>query len=165
MEVSTVKEKMKSRPYFLRIWLDCRESIARLKTWKVWDFQNIKNFEIFREFESKCQRSIPDMAKVRPAGRMRPSRFFLRPLSLKYLIPYSQLYKKIWLFKPKYDFLLYPLDVWNEFAAPRTFKVTENGPWVKKSGHPWSIPRAFSVLTKNLHSSWSRFLTFWLKCL
>ncbi len=55
--------------------------------------------------------SLPDMAKMRPAGRMRPSRLFLRPLSLKYLIPHSQLYQKIWLFKPKYDFLDYPLDI------------------------------------------------------
>ncbi len=28
--------------------------------------------------------------------------------------------------------------VWNELADPRTFKITENGPWLKNSGHPWS---------------------------
>ena len=28
---------------------------------------------------------------------------------------------------------------WNEFAAPRTLQMIENGPRLKKSGHPWSI--------------------------
>ena len=33
--------------------------------------------------------------------------------------------------------LLHPSTPWNELAAPRTLKIIENGPWVKKSGHPW----------------------------
>ncbi len=103
------------------------------------------------------------MAKVQPAGCIRPSRLFWRPLSLKYLIPHSSFLKKIWLFKPKYDIFekhfrnllrftqicremfkiilnlhppTYLFHVWNNLAAPRTFKITENGLWVKKSGHP-----------------------------
>ncbi len=48
-----------------------------------------------------CYRA--DMAKLRPAGCIRPSRLFLRPLSLKYLIPHSHFFRKIWLFMPKYN--------------------------------------------------------------
>jgi hypothetical protein len=43
------------------------------------------------------------MAKLRPAGRMRPSRLFLRPFSLKCTIPFKIFLKKMWLLKPKYD--------------------------------------------------------------
>ncbi len=46
-----------------------------------------------------------DMAKVRPGGRMRPPQTSFAALELKYWIPHSQLFKKIWLFKPKYDIL------------------------------------------------------------
>ena len=44
------------------------------------------------------------MAKKRPAGRMRPSRLFLRPLSSKYMIHHSQLpLRKFDFLKPKYN--------------------------------------------------------------
>jgi hypothetical protein len=104
------------------------------------------------------------MAKVRLPGRMQPSRLFLRPLSLKYTIPHSRFFKKNWLFKLKYDIFeeyfrnllrfsqicrnfqnniepfppRYLSHVWNELAALRTLKITENGPWLNKSGQPWS---------------------------
>ena len=73
----------------------------------------------------------------------------VRPLSFKYTIPRQHLFRKILLFMPKYDIFdehfrnlqrnfqnnyvpLYPprylSHVWNELAAPRTFKITENGP-------------------------------------
>jgi hypothetical protein len=97
----------------------------------------------------------PDMAKVRPAGHMRPSRLFWQPLSLKYLFPHSPFFKKILLFNPKNDIFeehfrnllkftqicreifkiilnpstpIYLFHVWNELAGLRTFKITENGP-------------------------------------
>jgi hypothetical protein len=106
------------------------------------------------------------------AAACSPPDFFWRPLSLKYLIPDSPFFKKIWLFKPKYDIFeehsrnisrftqicreifkiilnpstppTYLFQVWNDLAAPRTFKITENGPWVKKSGHPCYILLTFS---------------------
>jgi hypothetical protein len=105
------------------------------------------------------------MAKVRPVGCMRPSKLFWRPLSLKYLIPHSPFFKKIWLFKPKYDIFeehfrnllrfpqicrenfkiilnpSAPLHICFMFGMnlrPLGHWITENGPWVKKSGHPWS---------------------------
>ncbi len=85
---------------------------------------------------------------------------FLWPLSFKYTIPHSHLFRKILLFKPKYDIFdehfrnlkrnfqnnyvpLHPPRylsyVWNELAALRTFKISENGSWLKKSGHPCYI--------------------------
>jgi hypothetical protein len=32
---------------------------------------------------------------------------------------------------------LYPSNPWNELKAPRTLQIIENGPQLKKSGHPW----------------------------
>jgi hypothetical protein len=92
---------------------------------------------------------------------------FLRPFSIKYMIPHSQYFKenltfkaKIWhfwrTFKEPIEIFtnlqryfqnnlesLYPprylSHVWNELTAPRAIKITENGPWLKKSGLPCSI--------------------------
>jgi hypothetical protein len=49
----------------------------------------------------------------------------------------------------------------DELAAPRTFKITENGPSLKKSGHPCSIashPRKYTK-KKNFLKSKIRALT------
>jgi hypothetical protein len=68
-------------------------------------------------------------------------------------------WRKCWLFKPQNDIFedifwnllwfsqicrkiikkFWTLYLWNELAAPRTLKIIENGLWLKKSGHPWSI--------------------------
>jgi hypothetical protein len=42
--------------------------------------ENVNTAEMFSELG--WESNIPDMAKVRPAGRMRPSKLFLRPLSV-----------------------------------------------------------------------------------
>jgi hypothetical protein len=95
-----------------------------------------------------------------------PPDFFCGPWAINIPFPTHIYLGKIWLFKPKYDIfddhfrnllrfsqicteifkiIMYPLPprylshVWNELAAPRTFKITENGPWLKKSGHPCYI--------------------------
>jgi hypothetical protein len=34
---------------------------------------------------------------------------------------------------------LHPSTHWHLLAAHRTLKFIENGPWLKKSGHPWSM--------------------------
>ena len=53
--------------------------------------------------------SRPDMAKVRP------SRLFLQPLSIKYTI-FTHIYlRKIWLFKPEYDILMTILGTYWDF--------------------------------------------------
>ena len=129
----------------------------------------------------------PDMAKVWPAGHMRPFKLFLRPLSLGGLKIFCELHplkchfwRKCWLFKPKNDIFeekfckllwflqicreilkknLNPSTPWNELGAPRTLQIIENGPWVKKSGHPCTI-RLFQfsshsnyVRSSNFHSN------------
>ena len=96
-------------------------------------------------------------------AKVRPSRLFLRPFSIKYMIPPHNFLKKIWLLKPKYDifeenfrnllrfsqicreifkiiknpctlrYLMFGMNL----RPPRAFKMTENDPWLKKSGHPW----------------------------
>ncbi len=61
------------------------------------------------------------MAKVRPAGRMRPSKLFLRPLSVFLVIKQRKL-------STVASHIPFHYLNTNKLAAPRTFKVNENGP-------------------------------------
>ncbi len=90
--------------------------------------------------------------------------FFCGPLALSIQFPTHNFFKKIWLFKPKYDIfeqhfrklwsfsqiyreifkiILNPYTLYISVSCfewtcgPRK-KITENGPWLEKSGHPWS---------------------------
>ena len=44
--------------------------------------------------------------------------------------------------------ILNPSTPWNELAAPRTLKIIENGPWLKKSGHPCYITCRSKLIQK-----------------
>jgi hypothetical protein len=82
------------------------------------------------------------MAKVRPAGRMRPSRLFFAALELK---ENNSPLKKIWLLKPKnyifeerfWNLLRFsknfePLQPLEQTCGPQNIKIIKNGPWLKK---------------------------------
>jgi hypothetical protein len=42
--------------------------------------------------------------------------------------------------KRNFQIFLNPSTFWNELATPRTLQMFENGPRLKRSGHPWSRP-------------------------
>ncbi len=95
------------------------------------------------------------MAKVRPLS-LRKLKILVKGTPHKCRFGW-----KFWLFKPKkwnfWNFLwflqicpknLNPSTPWNELAAPRTFKIIENGPWLKKV---WP-PLLYSILGGGTHA-------------